>query len=160
MTERFLETALKKDGGNGTGSNVHSSKVEHRRLSTKKEVPQLIALYEISSMQYLDWKLNWTRNSWNRMVHHTYVWRIEEHVIHDTSQAWRGEKARLDRAFSNWPLRTQLKRSEGADRDRCSGISISRCTYLFEYLLSVRSVEISRIIRMVFLTIWEEKLCY
>lgn len=37
-----------------------------------KEVPQLIALYEIPSMQYR-LKLNWTRNSWNRMVHHTYV---------------------------------------------------------------------------------------
>lgn len=72
------------------------------------------------------------------------------------------EKARLNRAFSNWPLRTQLKceRSEGADRDRCSGISISRCSYLFEYLLLVHSIEISWVIRMVFLTICEEKLCY
>lgn len=106
-------------------------------------------------------KLNSTRNSWNRMVHHVcmYVdWRACDSRYESSLQ----EKARLNRAFSNWPLRTQLKceRSEGADRDRCSGISISRCSYLFEYLLLVHSIEISWVIRMVFLMICGEKLCY
>ena len=161
MTETFLwkppkgkEKEKRKNNGNGTRSNVHAGtrtsndRTTVRRSDTNQRkrkntyVGRTVnanALYKILWRYRL--KLTRLRNRCKRTAHRRMC--IDGGVCdsrYDSSVSCKRRRAWIARFLTGQSRRNLMpvvERSDRTDRDRRSGISISRCSYLFRHLLSI-----------------------